>query len=83
MEKASSLILLLPIICGSMTMPAYSAELSRAQQLAMYQNCRVEFSRRNLYFAKKMCGCLVQGYIHDTPVEVATPKCIAYAAANE
>ena len=82
MDKVPSSISLLAILCGSMTMTANSAELSKAQQLAMYQNCRVEFAHRNLYFAKKMCGCLVQGYIHDIPVEVATPKCIGYANTN-
>ncbi|MCB4377163.1 hypothetical protein [Synechococcus sp. MU1648] len=83
MHKASSSIALLAILCGFVTPPADSAELSKAQQLAMYRNCRAEFSHRNLYFAKKMCGCLVQGYMHGVPVQAATPKCIAYATVNE
>ena len=80
----------IPLICLSMLticsslagFPVKSAPLSQAQQLTMYRNCRQEYSDKNIYFAKKMCGCLVQGYLHDTPVAEATVKCIGYANTN-
>jgi len=59
-----------------------AAYLSEAQQLQMYRECRVTYSDKDKYFAKKMCGCLVQAYMHDVPPEHSAPKCMKYAMNN-
>lgn len=59
-----------------------AAYLSEAQQLSMYRECRATYSDKDLYFAKKMCGCLVQAYIHDLRATQSAPKCMKYATTN-
>lgn len=64
------------------TLPVKSLPLTETEQLSMYRECRVTYSDKNKYFAKKMCGCLVQAYIHDVPPVKSAPKCLAYASSN-
>jgi hypothetical protein len=62
--------------------PSLSKPLTTAEQLQMYRYCRGTYSDYSLYFAKKMCGCIVQAYMHDVPVGEATSTCINYAKSN-
>lgn len=61
---------------------AHSAPLTEAQQLQMYRECRVTYADKNKYFAKKMCGCIVQAYLHDVPPAQSALKCLDYAKNN-
>ena len=69
------------LICGMAT-PALAKPLSQQEQLNMYRYCRATYSDRNVYFAKKMCGCVVQAYMRDIPVGEATLTCNRYASYN-
>ncbi len=78
-----ALTLLLWVFPTAFFLPeATSAPLSEDQQLQMYRECRVTYSDKDKYFAKKMCGCLVQAYMHDMPAEQSAPKCMKYAMTN-
>ena len=79
--KAISLMLWV-IPAAFISLPAKSAPLTESQQLQMYRECRVTYSDKNKYFAKKMCGCLVQAYLHDVPPAQSAPKCTNYALHN-
>ena len=82
MKRSLACLSMLTMCSALVGVSTKSASLTQSQQLAMYRNCRQEYSDKNIYFAKKMCGCLVQGYLHDTPVAEATLKCIGYANTN-
>lgn len=64
------------------TLDCKAGELTTAQQLEMYRNCRKAYEGYNLYFAKKMCGCTVQAYIRNIPAEEAGATCYKYAKTN-
>lgn len=56
--------------------------LTEEQQLMLYRKCRADHADKDVYFAKKFCGCSVQAYLHDIPVERAAQKCVSYARNN-
>ena len=76
------LILLWVLPTAFLSPQAQSAYLTEAQQLQMYRECRATYADKDKYFAKKMCGCLVQAYLHDMPATQSAPKCMKYATTN-
>ena len=80
MKIALTALLVLPVALFSAE--AEAAYLTEAQQLAMYRECRAAYADKDKYFAKKMCGCVVQAYLHDVPAAQSAPKCMKYAMNN-
>ena len=67
---------------GSLSQVGHTKPLTQQQQLMMYRSCRATHSDKDLYFAKKFCGCSVQAFLNDIPVERAAKDCVAYARTN-
>ena len=65
-----------------LTLAGHTKPLTEEQQLMLYRKCRSDHSDKDVYFAKKFCGCSVQAFLHDIPVERAARECVAYARTN-
>ena len=75
-------LLLMAVLLASSQLSAVAKPLTEQQQLMLYRKCRADHADKDLYFAKKFCGCSVQAYLNDIPVNRAAETCLNYARTN-
>ena len=78
-DMAFSALLLVSLLASS---AAYAKPLTDEQQLMFYRKCRSDHADKDVYFAKKFCGCSDQAFLNDIPVEKAAKVCVDYARTN-